>query len=78
MDDINVYSCYRNMHAMCVFYFIYLIQAVPYAFIFNFIEKHIYHIGTIHYHLSIMCTYDLSLLLFYHDRIICMLFIVGQ
>ena len=63
---------------MYVLYFIYFIQSVSYTFIFYFIDKHVYHVGAIHYPLPIMCTYILSLLLFYHDCITCMLFIVGQ
>ena len=61
-----------------VLYTIYFIQAVPFTLIFNFVEKRVYHVGTIYCPLPIMCTYRLSLLLFYHDFMICMLFIVGQ
>ena len=45
----------------------------------QFIEKHVYRVGTIHYPLRIMSRYiSSSLLLFYRDCIICMLFIVRQ
>ena len=59
-------------------YWVYLIQAVSYTLICNFTEKHVYHVGVIYYPLPIMCTFISSLLLFYHDCITCMLFIVGQ
>ena len=70
MDTINVYSFYRNVYIMHVLYRFCLIQTAPYTFIFNFIEKRVYHVGTIHYPLPFMCAYILSLLLFYHYCII--------
>ena len=66
------------MYEMYILYFIYFIQVVSYTFIFNFTDKHVYHVDAMHYLLAIMCTYILSLLLFYHDFITCVLFIVGQ
>ena len=48
--------------------------------LFWLIEEHVhvYHIGTIHWPLPIMCTHLLSLLLFYHDCTNCMSFIARQ
>ena len=63
---------------MYVLYSINFMQAVPYIFISYFTYKHVYHVDAMHYLLLIMCTYILPLLLFYHDCITCMLFIVGQ
>ena len=63
---------------MFVLYFIHLIQAVTYTFILIFTGKHVYHDGVVHYPMLIMCKYIFSLLLFCHDSIACMLFIVGQ
>ena len=42
------------------------------------LQINMYHVDAMHYLLPIMGTYILSLLLFYHDCITCMLFIVGQ
>ena len=63
---------------MYVLYSIYFMQAVPYTFISYFTDKHVYHVDAMHYLLLIMCTYILSLLLFYHDCILIACYLLSD